>query len=389
MTRRVYLDHASTTPLRPEVLEAMLPYLREEFGNPSSAHAYGRAPHQAIEEARAAVAALINARPEEIYFTSGATEANNWALKGVAPAARQRPPHVVISEIEHYSVLHPAKSLKRGGARLTMVPVDRFGLVSPQAVAEALADDTALVSITHASNEIGTLEPIAEIGQITRERKIPLHVDATQTAGTIPVDVLALRADLLTLAAHQFYGPKGVGALFVRKGTRLLPLLEGGMQESGRRAGTENVAGIVGLGKAAELARAELAARAERLAQLRDRLLEGMATRLPDLVFTGHPTQRLPGHVSFCTPYIEGEALLLLLNYHGISAASGSSCASEALKSSHVLQAIGIEPGLANGSAMFSLGEGNTAEDVDYVLEALPPVVERLRAMSPLAPGGA
>lgn len=388
MPRRIYLDHASTTPLRPEVLEAMLPFLGEHFGNPSSLHHFGRRPQEALEHARGAVAGLIGARPEEVFFTSGATEANNWALKGVVQAARVRPAHVITSQIEHYSVLHAAKTLQRAGARLTLLPVDRFGFVAPQAVAEAIAEDTALISLTHASNEIGTIEPITEIARIARARKVPLHVDATQTAGTIPVDVAALGVDLLTLTAHQFYGPKGAGALYIRKGTRLLPLLEGGLQESGRRAGTENVAGIVGLGRAAELAAGELQARGERLARLRDRLREGLEARVPDLVFTGHPTQRLPGHVSFCVRYVEGESVLLMLDAKGVCAASGSSCTSRALKSSHVLEAIGIEPGLANGSVMFSLGEGNGEEDVDYVLEVLPPIIERLRAMSPLGRGG-
>lgn len=366
----------------------MLPFLREDFGNPSSLHYFGRRPHEALEQARGAVAGLINARPEEVYFTSGATEANNWALKGVAQAARNRPAHLITSRIEHYSVLHAAKTLQRLGARVTLLPVDPFGFVSPQAVAEAIADDTVLISLTHASNEIGTIEPIAEIAQLAKARKVPLHVDATQTAGIIPVDVAALGVDLLTLAAHQFYGPKGAGALYVRKGTRLLPLLEGGLQESGRRAGTENVAGIVGLGRAAELAASELRARSERLSGLRDRLREGLEARVPDLVFTGHPIQRLPGHVSFCIRYVEGESVLLMLDAKGIAAASGSSCTSRALKSSHVLEAIGIDAGLANGSAMFSLGEGNTAADVDYLLEVLPPIIERLRAMSPLGRGG-
>lgn len=388
MTRRIYMDHASTTPLRPEVLAAMLPFLGEEFGNPSSLHYFGRRPQEALEQARASVASLINAKAEEVFFTSGATEANNWAIKGVAAAARHRPAHVITSAIEHYSVLHAVKTLQRQGARVTFLPVDRYGLVSPRSVAEAIDDDTALITLTHASNEIGTIEPVAEVAEIARAHKVPLHIDATQTIGNVPTDVAALGVDLATLAGHQFYGPKGTGALFVRKGTRLLPLLEGGLQESGRRAGTENVAGIVGLGRAAELAAAEVQQRAERLSVLRDRLREGLEARIPDLAFTGHPTQRLPGHVSLCIHYVEGESVLLMLDAKGIAAASGSSCTSRALKSSHVLEALGLEPGLANGSAMFSLGDGNTAEDVDYLLEVMPPIVERLRAMSPLRPGG-
>ena len=388
MPDKIYLDHASTTPMRAEVLEAMLPFLREEYGNPSSLHTYGRRPHEALEQARAAVAALIGAKPEEIFFTSGATEANNWALKGTALGARKAPAHIITTQIEHYSVLHPAKTLQRQGARVTFLPVDQHGLVDPAKVEAAIGDDTALVSLTHASNEIGTIEPIAEIAKIAHAHKVPVHVDATQTAGNIPVDVVALGVDMLTLAAHQFYGPKGAGALYLRRGTRVLPFLEGGLQESGRRAGTENVAGIVGLGRAAELAASEVTVRAARLTVMRDRLREGIAQRVPDIVFTGHPTQRLPGHVSFCVRYVEGESVLLLLDARGVCAASGSSCTSRALKSSHVLEAIGIDSGLANGSVVMSLGAGNSERDVDHVLEVLPPIVERLRAMSPLGREG-
>ncbi|MHB1006769.1 MAG: cysteine desulfurase family protein [Chloroflexota bacterium] len=388
MARKIYLDHASTTALRPEVLDKMLPLLREEYGNPSSLHSFGRRPHEAIEHARESVAALVGARGEEIYFTSGATEANNWALKGVAGAARIKPAHVITTQIEHYSVLHVAKTLQRQGARVTFLPVDSQGFVDPAAVAAAIDDATVLVSLTHASNEIATIEPIAEVAAVTKAHKVPLHIDATMTAGNLPVDVNALGVDLLTLAAHQFYGPKGVGALFVRKGTRQLPLLEGGLQESGRRAGTENVAGIVGMGRAAELAAGELGERAQRLSSLRDRLRAGLAERIPELTFTGHPTQRLPGHVSFCVSYVEGESLLLLLDARGVSAASGSSCTSRALKASHVLEAIGVDSGLANGSVLMSLGAENDESDVDYVLEVFPPIVERLRAMSPLGHGG-
>lgn len=388
MNKRVYFDHISTTPLREEAFEAMLPFLREEFGNPSSLHAFGQRPQAAIEEARKAVAALINAPPSEVYFTSGATEANNWALKGIVQGARTRTPHIITSRIEHYSVLHPARTLAKAGARLTELPVDEHGLVSPAAVAEAINEDTVLVSITHASNEIGTIEPIAEIGEITRARKVPLHVDATMTAGTIPVDVAALKVDMLTIAPHQFYGPKGVGVLYVRRGTRLFPLLEGGLQESGRRAGTENVAAIVGAGVAAERAAAEMSATVPRLERLRDRLRAGLEERVPDLIFTGHPSQRLPGHLSFCVKYVEGESVLLMLNARGVAAASGSSCTSRALKASYVLEALGIDPGDANGSVVFSLGRENDDADVDHVLEVFPPIVERLRAMSPLNPGG-
>lgn len=387
MARRIYLDHISTTPLRPEVFDAMLPFLKEDFGNPSSLHFYGRRPHEALEGAREAVAALIGARKEEVYFTSGATEANNWALKGMLAGARKQPAHIITTQIEHYSVLHVAKTLQKSGARVTFLPVDHHGRVDPAAVEAAIEDNTILISLTHASNEIGTIEPVAEITRIARAHKVPVHIDATVTVGNIPVDVDALGVDLLTLTGHQFYGPKGAGALFVRRGTRLMPLLEGGLQESGRRAGTENVAAIVGLGRAAELAKAEVAERSGRLSKLGARLRAGLAERVPKLHFTGHPEQRLPGHVSFCVEYVEGESVLLMLDSRGVSAASGSSCTSRALKASHVLEAIGVEPGLANGSVVLSLGAGNDEADVDYVLEVFPPIVERLRAMSPLGQG--
>jgi cysteine desulfurase len=301
--------------------------------------------------------------------------------------SRKQPAHVITTQIEHYSVLHVAKTLQKNGTRVTLLPVDKYGFVDPAAVEAAIEDNTVLISLTHASNEIGTIEPIAAVTQVARARKVPVHVDATMTAGNVPIDVDALGVDLLTLAAHQFYGPKGVGALFVRRGTRLLPLLEGGLQESGRRAGTENVAAIAGLGRAAELAKAEVAGRAQRLSALGERLRRGLEERVPKLHFTGHPGERLPGHVSFCVEYVEGESVLLMFDSRGVSAASGSSCTSRALKASHVLDAIGVDPGLANGSVVLSLGAGNDEADVDHVLEVFPPIVERLRAMSPLGQG--
>jgi cysteine desulfurase len=381
----VYLDHAATTPTRPEVLEAMLPFFRDQFGNPQSLHDRGDAPREAVEHAREQVAQLIGAQAKEIYFTASGTEANNMALKGVAFANQKSGKHIVISAIEHHSVLNSARTLEKLGFDISVVPVDKEGLVDPQAVADAVRDDTLLVSIIHGSNEIGTIQPVAEIARLVKERKrrIYVHTDAVQTAGTIPVDVEALGVDLLSLAGSAFYGPKGAGALYVRRGVRIMSLIDGGIQEKGRRAGTENVPAIVGLGVAAELAEAEMAQKVERLTGLRDRLIQGL-TSVEHVYLTGHPTERLPGVVSVVVEYVEGEAMLLLLNAHGIAASSGSTCTSRALKASHVLTAIGTEVALAQGSLVFSLGEGNTEADVDHLLQVFPKIVGRLREMSPL-----
>ncbi len=381
-----YLDHAATTPPRPEVVEAMLPYLREEFGNPLSLHAFGEKPRQAVEEAREKVAALIGAQPREVYFTSCGSEANNMAVKGVALMARSKGKgnHIVVSAIEHQSVLHAAETLAKLGFEVTQVPVDQYGLVHPQAVAEAIREDTVLVSVMLANSEIGTIEPIAEIAQVVRERGIPFHTDAVAAVGHIPVDVNDLGVDLLSLAGSQFYGPKGAGALFMRRGVRILPLIDGGIQELGRRAGTENVPAIVGLGVAAELAAADLEERAGRLRSLRDRLIERLTGEIPHLYLTGHPDQRLPYHVSVTVEYIEGESMLLFLNMQGVAVSSGSTCTSRALKASHVLTAIGVDAALAQGSLVLTMGRDTQPEAVDYVLAVLPPIVERLRQMSPL-----
>jgi cysteine desulfurase len=395
--RKVYFDHAATTPVHPKVVEAMLPYLREQFGNPLSLHSFGEAPRDAVEEARAKVADLIGARPNEIYFTASGSEANNMAVKGITLMNRQKGQHVVVSAIEHQSVLNATQTLEKLGFEVTQVPVDQHGLVDPDDVVAAIRDDTTLVSVMHANNEIGTIEPVAAIARAVKEKgkRIIFHTDAVATVGTLPVDVKELGVDLLSLAGNQFYGPKGAGALFIRKGTRLMPLIDGGIQERGRRAGTENVPAIVGLGVAAELAKESLAERAERLIPLRDRLVERLISEM-DRVYltgpstslsTGHPTMRLPGHVSVCVEFIEGESMLLMLNMQGIAASSGSTCTSRALKASHVLMAIGVETALAQGSLVFTLGESNTIEDVDYVAEVLPPIVERLRQMSPLYEG--
>jgi cysteine desulfurase len=382
--RKVYLDNAATTPILPEVLEAMLPYLREVYGNPQSLHHWGDEAREAIEKARGSVAVLIGAQPEEIIFTSSGTEANNFAVKGLALAQQSKGKHVVVSAVEHFSVLHSARTLEKWGFEVTEVPVDRHGLVDPDEVARSLRKDTILVSVMHANGEVGTIEPIAEIAKLTKEAGVIFHTDAVATTGTIPVDVRELGVDALSLAGNQFYGPKGVGALWLKKGVRIIPFLDGGVQEGGRRAGTENVPAIVGLGKAAELAKAEMGSRMERFSALRDRLIEGLPSRIERSFLTGHPTQRLPGHASFCIEFIEGESMLMLLNHQGIAAASGSACTSRALKASHVLTAMGIPHEIVHGSLLFSFGLENTKEDVDYVLEVLPPIVDGLRQMSPL-----
>lgn len=387
--KRIYMDHAAITPLRPEALEAMLPFYKEEFGNPLSVSSFGDAPRKAMEEARKQVADLIGAEPQEIYFTASGSEANNMALKGVALMHRKRGNHLVVSAIEHQSVLNAAATLEKLGFEVSHVPVDRYGGVDPQAVREAMRDDTILVSVMHANNEIGTIEPIAEIAAVVKAGGALFHSDAVASVGKIPVNVSEWGVDLLSLSGSQFYGPVGSAALYVKRGVRIMPLIDGGIQEGGRRAGTENVPAIVGLGVAAKLAREELPERMARLERLRDRLVERLTTENEHVYLTGHPERRLPNHVSVCVEFVEGEAMLLMLNLHGIAASSGSTCTSKALKASHVLTAIGVETALAQGSLVFTLGESNTLEDVDFVADTLPRVIERLRAMSPIYPGRA
>jgi cysteine desulfurase len=378
------MDNAATTPLLPEVREAMMPYLGDIFGNPSSLHDWGDGAREAIGAAREQVAALIGASADEIIFTGSGTESNNFAVKGLALARQNKGKHAVISAIEHFSVLHSARTLEKWGFEVSEVPVDKHGVVDPDDVARQLRKDTILVSIMHANGEAGTIEPIQKIARITRERKIPFHTDAVATVGTIPVNVAELGVDALSLAGNQFYGPKGVGALWTKKGVRIMPLLDGGIQEDGRRAGTENVPAIAGLGKAAELAKTHMTDRMKRLAPLRDHLLKELPKRVERVVVTGHPQHRLPGHASFCVEFIEGESMLMLLNSKGIAVSSGSACTSRALKASHVLIAMGLSHEIAQGSILFTLGIDNTKEDVDYVLEMMPPIVDRLRQMSPL-----
>jgi cysteine desulfurase len=382
--RKVYLDHIAATPLHPLAREAMLPYLEENFGNPQSLHSFGQPALEAVEEARARVASLINASAEEVFFTASGSEANNFAVKGMALAQRDKGKHLVVSAIEHQSVLNSVKSLERLGFQATLVPVDREALVEPQDVAKAITPQTVLVSVMLANSEVGSLQPAAEIARLCHARQVPFHTDAVAAVGNIPVDVKALGVDALSLAGDQFYGPKGSAALYVRKGVRLLPFIDGGIQESGRRGGTENVAGIVGLGTAAEAAANGLDRRAEKAQALRDRLIEELPRRVERVILTGHRTRRLPHQASFCIEFIEGEAMLLHLDMKGIAASSGSACTSRALKASHVLLAMGLDHALAQGSLIFSLLDSTEAEDLDYVLEVFPPIVRRLREMSPL-----
>lgn len=379
----VYLDHAATTPMRDEVIEAMLPYFKEKFGNASSVYSFGREARKALDQARQAVAETINADFNEIVFTGGGSESDNLAIKGAAWEYRHKGRHLITSSIEHHAVLHPMQQLEKEGFTVTYLPVDDQGLVSVEELANAIRDDTILVSIMHANNEIGVIQPIEQIGKICREKGILFHTDAVQTAGVLDIDVKKLNVDMLSMSAHKFYGPKGVGALYVRKGVRLVPLIQGGGHESRRRAGTENVAGIVGLAKALQLAAAERPAMVPKIERLRDRLLEGIL-KIPNTRLNGSRTQRLPNNINVSIEYIEGESLLLNLDLKGIAASSGSACTSGSLDPSHVLLAIGLSHEVAHGSLRLTLGRDNTDAEIDYVLETLPPIVERLREMSPL-----
>lgn len=382
--KRIYMDHAAATPVRKEVIEAMLPYFDEHFGNPSTVYDMGSKIKQVIEEQRAKVAKLIGAKAEEIIFTSSGAEANNLALKGAALARQKKGKHFIISAIEHHSVLNSARFLERMDFEVTFLPVDQYGLVDPERLSGATRPETILVSIMHANNEIGTIEPISELSAICRERGIIFHTDAVATVGNIPVDVNALNVDLLSLSGLSLSAPKGIGALYFRDNLRLMPLIHSGIQESGRRGGTENVPAIVGLGKASELAGKELPDKANHVRELRDFLVAGIHERIAQVKYTGHSDKRLPGHASFCIQAIEGEALLFTLNQEGIYANTGSACASKALKTSPVLVAIGIPPDLAQGSIVFTLNSGNTREEMEYVLEKFPFAVEKLRSLSPI-----
>jgi cysteine desulfurase len=384
MGKRIYVDHAATTPIRSEVLEEMMPYLTERFGNPSSIYSYGREAKKAIEEAREKVAKAIGAGPLEIYFTGSGTEADNWAIIGTAFANRNKGNHIITSSIEHHAVLHTCEYLEKQGFSVTYLPVDEYGMVKLETLKKSINDRTILVTIMHANNEIGTIQPIKEIGEFLKEKDITFHTDAVQTVGKIPVNVKDLKVDMLSLSAHKIYGPKGIGALYIRKGIKIHPYIHGGAQERKRRAGTENVAGIVGLGKAIELAISNLEGQREYLTSLRDKLIKGIQEKIPYVRINGHPTQRLPHNVNMCFEFIEGESLLLNLDMKGICASSGSACTSGSLEPSHVLLAIGLPHEIAHGSLRLTLGKDNTQEDVDYILEVLPQIVNKLRDMSPL-----
>ncbi|MGC8780883.1 MAG: cysteine desulfurase family protein [Anaerolineae bacterium] len=380
-TKTIYLDHSATTPVDPRVVEAMSPFWSEVYGNPSSIYGLGRRAAAALEDARRRIARILNCGPTEIVFTGCGTESDNLALRGVALAAAARGKrHIVTTPIEHHAVLHTAHDLaEHFDCEVTLVPVDRYGLVDPDAVVAAIRPDTALVSIMMANNEVGTIQPIAEIAARVRAHGVPFHTDAVQAGGHLPLDVEALQVDLLSLSAHKFYGPKGVGLLYVRRGVRLLPVQTGGGQERGRRSGTENVPYIVGMATALELAQAEREAEARRLTLLRDRLIQGLMARIPDLILTGHPTQRLPGHVSLLVPGAEAETLLIALDMAGIAASSGSACATGAPTPSHVLTAMGYKPQEAMAALRLTLGRVNTEADVDFVIEKLAEIVPRIR----------
>jgi len=381
---RIYLDHNATTPVHPEVLEAMLPYYRDKFGNASSVHSYGREAREAIDEAREQVAELIGADPREIVFTSGGTESDNFAIKGVAFLNKDKGNHIITSAIEHHAVLNTCKYLERKGFEVTYLRVDEYGVVDLNQLVDSITDRTVLITIMHANNEIGTIQPLEEIGRIAKERGIPLHTDAVQTVGKIPLSVDELQVDLLSLSGHKIYGPKGVGALYVRRGMRLEKLIHGGHHERNRRAGTENVPGIVGLGKAAQLALKNMDREREHLWKLSERLKEGIMKRVEFVRQNGHPQNRIPNTINLSFEFVEGESIVLGLDIHGICVSTGSACTSGSLEPSHVLMALGVPPELAHGSVRFSLGSGNTEEEMDYTVEKVAEVVERLRIMSPL-----
>jgi len=383
--KTIYMDNSATTPVRKEVVEEMIPYLTENFGNPSSIYEIGKVSKHAIDNARKKVADALGAEENEIYFTSGGTESDNWAIKGVAFAKKEKGKHIITSSIEHHAVMHTCAWLEGQGFEVTYLPVDKYGMVSPEELNKAIRDDTILISIMLANNEIGTIQPVEEIGKIAKEKKIYFHTDAVQAIGHVPIDVKKMNIDLLSLSGHKFGGPKGCGALYIRKGIKIENLLHGGAQERKRRAGTENVPAIVGLGKAIELATAESEESNKTLLKLRDRLVEGLL-KIPKTHLNGHPMQRLANNVNITFEYIEGESLLLLLNAKGIFASTGSACNSSSLEPSHVLTSCGVPHEIVHGSLRLSLGSMNSEKDVDRVLEVLPDIVQRLRNMSPLTP---
>ncbi|KAF5078976.1 MULTISPECIES: cysteine desulfurase NifS [Acetobacterium] len=382
--KRIYLDHAATTPVDPAVVETMLPFFTEYFGNPSSVYTEGRGVKKSIEAARLQIAKAINADPREIYFTGSGSEADNWAIKGIAMKNQAKGKHIITSTIEHHAVLHTCEYLEKQGFEVTYLPVDEYGLISLDDLRNAIRKDTILVTIMFANNEIGTIEPIKEIGEIVKEKGIIFHTDAVQALGNIPVDVKDLNVDLLSVSAHKIYGPKGIGALFIRKGVPIDNLIHGGAQERKKRAGTENTAEIVAFGKAAEMATEQLEENAAHMKKLRDLLIKGVMDNIPQVRLNGHPEKRLPGNVNFCFDYIEGESILLSLDIIGVAGSSGSACTSGSLDPSHVLLAIGLPAGVAHGSLRLTIGKHTTAEDINYVVDNLIQIIERLRKMSPI-----
>jgi len=382
--KRIFFDNASATRIDDQVFKEMESYFRENYGNPSSLHDFGELAKSAVESARKKVANLVGASAEEIYFTSCGTESNNLALWGLARALKGKGNHIISSVIEHHSVLNPLKEMKKNGWNISLVPVDECGLINTKDIENEITDSTILISIMHANNEIGTIQKLKEISLIAKKNNIIFHSDGVATAGIIPVNVRELGIDAYSFSAQQLHGPKGIAALFIKKGTRIKPIFLGGTQEKGRRAGTENVPGIVGFGKACELAKIKMEDNIKYISKLRDNLINGIINKVKNVKLNGHTTDRLPGNVHISFKYIEGESILLMLNMEGIAAASGSSCTSQALKSSHVLNAIGLSPTMAQGSVLFSLGKYNTAEEVSRLLEVLPPIVKRLREMSPI-----
>ncbi|MDH5459422.1 MAG: cysteine desulfurase NifS [Candidatus Bathyarchaeota archaeon] len=385
--KRIYMDHTAGRPVDPRVIEAMLPYMKSLYGNPSSVHSFGQEARQAMEEARTKVAELINAESKEsIIFTSGATESNNMAIKGVAHRNRDRGTHIITSSIEHMSVLNPCKFLMKRGFKVTFLPVDQYGFVDLKRLEEELNNETILVSIMYANGEIGTVQPIKEISQIVHSKNAYLHVDATAANGQVSIDVKNEGIDLLTISSNDMYGPKGAGGLYIKKGTRIEPIIHGGGQERGLRSGTENLPSIVGLGKAAEIAKKEMPIERKRLKKLRDKLIKGLLDPIPYSFLNGHLTKRLPNNVAVRYSFIEGESILLSLDMMGVAASSGSACTAKTLEPSHVLRAIGLKHEEAHGSLLFTLGKQNTEEEVDYVISIMPDIVKRLRAMSPLTP---
>jgi len=387
MMRRVYMDYTAGMPVNPRVIEAMMPYFTQQYGNPSSLHSWGNEARKAMEEARAKIVALVGAkRSEEIFFTSGGTESNNLAIRGVAYRNKDRGNHIVTTTIEHMSVMNPCKSLMKEGFDVTYVPVDKYGVVDVQGLEKAITNKTILVSVMYANGEIGTIQPIKEIGETVHPKGALLHVDAVAATGQVPINVEKENIDLMSISSNDMYGPKGVGALYVKTGTRIQAIIQGGGQERGLRSGTENVPAVVGMGKAAEIARAEMKTEGERLSRLRDKLIKGVLESVPSSFLNGHPTQRLPNNANIRFSYIEGESLILSLDMMGVACSSGSACTSKTLEPSHVLLAIGLKHEEAHGSLLFTLGKQNTEEDVDYAVNALPDIVKRLRAISPLTP---